>query len=113
MERPFGLTLIAAYFFLQGMGALASAIGHAQRGDHGIAALLAAGAVLFLLTGAGLARMRKWGRALAIGLTAIGILLGLWFRVSGFPPGIIFAFLVTAGLILIYLTTHPSRSRFQ
>ena len=113
MERPFGLTLIAAYFFLQGLAALASGLRASGRETLGPAIGFAVVGALFVAAGSGLARMRKWGRALAIALAVAGLLLGLVFRIAGVPPLLAFAQMVIAGLVLIYLLSHPSRFHFR
>jgi glucan phosphoethanolaminetransferase (alkaline phosphatase superfamily) len=113
MERPFGLTLIAAYFYVQALWGLANSIRLAKSGYPVSAAILAAACVAALAAGIGLAKMRKWGRTLAMALAVASAVAGLFLRLAGVPAPLAFTLTVVAGLILVYLTTHPCRFRFE
>lgn len=113
MDRPFGLTLIAVCFYAQGLWGFAQAIRLSRNGYQIAGGILAVAAAAALLAGIGLAKMRRWGRALAMALAVAVAVAGLFLRLAGVPPLLAFAQMVVAGLILIYLTSHPCRFRFE
>jgi lysylphosphatidylglycerol synthetase-like protein (DUF2156 family) len=114
MARPLGVTIIAALFLVQAIPVAATIIVLMRTSQASALAVAAGLGVISLLVAAavGLLRMKKWGRNLALGLTAAYVLAAFWARYQGAASGPIAFGLLIDGAIVVYLVTSPARSHF-
>lgn len=139
MERPTGVTILAVLSFILAalmvlgalgmffLGAAGIAAATAGRGMGGpLAALGAFGgvvilclAVLYIITGVGLIKLRSWGRLLTIILVAISVIFGLMGIVRALVPlhaGILVWQLIVLAIdvwILMYMFKPHVKAAFE